>query len=791
MMRLRNASALRSAGAVDPADAAQASGIGARKWRPAWEAAPAAAALAASAGTALFGAVGWMPIDAALACGGALALLAGWRTAGALSVWRRRAPLSGFAPLFMTMEDLAARMRAMGDGRLPQAARTGADPAERIAMLPGGGGGDRNGEPLFRAASESPVGSVWFGLGFPWTPVEAQAVEELSRIDWRRLRTPPRLRRLLTPDPGLTDRDIGLGFIHGAGPGDALIERPISSLGGGTLIVGTTQAGKGVMLSNLVSQAILRGDAVIVIDPKSSKRLLGAVRAACRAAGREAPLEFHPAFPKRGVRLDPLGSRTRATEIASRVTAVMPEGDGAFTAFAWEAVHVMTLGLLHAGERPTLRAFRRLLDTGVEELLGRCLERDLAEQVPRWRERLRRLALLEGFERAGRRSETALETSLSAAAEAAVELGLAPAEASRILASLEAGEADPGGREPAALRVLVALWEEAVLRAPGGRPSEASCALLSVWRHSPEHYAKITASLKPVLAMLTSGPLGRSLSPDDKAGEDDEDDEDDEEGGDNRHDDRPVVTMAGVIAARRVLYLGLDALPDATVAGALGSILLSDLAAAAGDIYSRGASGADATRVALFVDETANVVNGPLIEILNKGLEAGISTTCAMQTVSDLEARLGGAARARMVLGNLNNLVALRTKDQETQRFVAESFGRTTLWETSASLSTRAQADPLPGFSASASRSLTGRRDAIVPLECLGSLPNLEFFASLSGGRLWKGRIPILLPEARGRRILNERGELLSARERARAGARPKGRRASAVKEMIRRGIER
>ncbi len=126
MMRLRNASALRSAGAVDPADAAQASGIGARKWRPAWEAAPAAAALAASAGTALFGAVGWMPIDAALACGGALALLAGWRTAGALSVWRRRAPLSGFAPLFMTMEDLAARMRAMGDGRLPQAARTGA-----------------------------------------------------------------------------------------------------------------------------------------------------------------------------------------------------------------------------------------------------------------------------------------------------------------------------------------------------------------------------------------------------------------------------------------------------------------------------------------------------------------------------------------------------------------------------------------------------------------------------------------------------------------------------------------
>ena len=31
-----------------------------------------------------------------------------------------------------------------------------------------------------------------------------------------------------------------------------------------------------------------------------------------------------------------------------------------------------------------------------------------------------------------------------------------------------------------------------------------------------------------------------------------------------------------------------------------------------------------------------------------------------------------------------------------------------------------------------------------MPLEALGQLPNLEFFASLSGGRLWKGRMPIL-----------------------------------------------
>ena len=39
-----------------------------------------------------------------------------------------------------------------------------------------------------------------------------------------------------------------------------------------------------------------------------------------------------------------------------------------------------------------------------------------------------------------------------------------------------------------------------------------------------------------------------------------------------------------------------------------------------------------------FVDETANVINPPLIEILNKGMEAGFQCVCAMQTISDLEA---------------------------------------------------------------------------------------------------------------------------------------------------------
>lgn len=677
-------------------------------YRPAWEVRPAIWNLGAAAFASAAALSGNLPASWGILWGTGALLLSAWRWKEALAVWKRRAPLSGFEPLFMTMEDLVLRLREMSGRRLPEAARTGA----RFPLLlqSGGTGRTRHGKAfdearnprvLFLSQAEPRVENVWFGMGFPWTPVEAQKLEELSRVPRDVMTVPPGIRPLVTQDRGLSEKEIGSPILHGVGPGEAPIERPIRSLGGGTLLVGTTQAGKGVMLTSLIAQAILRGDAVIVIDPKSSKRLRGAIHAACAAAGREPPHEFHPAFPARGVRLDPLGSWTRATEIASRVTAILPpESDGVFTSFAWEAVHVMSMGLLFAGEKPSLGKFRRILAEGIEPLFAKCLDISLEKHVPYWRDRV--IAIME------------------------VEA-----------ASLSA---PPGSRANLSLLARIALWERSVSE---DQKEPEVAGLLSVFRHSREHYAKITASLVPALSMLTSGPLGTSLSPDP----------------DDIEDDRPIVTVDRVLDAGGVLYLGLDALPDPQVAGSLGALILSDMAASAGRRYNLERSGDEAASISLFVDETANVINRPLIEILNKGMEAGIQTTCAMQTIADLEARLGSRAAARMALGNLNNLIALRTKDQETQKFVTEAFGRTTVWETSASFASTADSSPIPRFRASVSRGLSGRRETVVPTEALGMLPNLEFFASLSGGKLWKGRVPILLPEVSGRRLFKKKGE--------------------------------
>ncbi len=152
-------------------------------------------------------------------------------------------------------------------------------------------------------------------------------------------------------------------------------------------------------------------------------------------------------------------------------------------------------------------------------------------------------------------------------------------------------------------------------------------------------------------------------------------------------DKRPIWDMESLVKCKGVLYVNLDSLSDNMIASAVGSMLLSDLTAYAGKRYNLGLND---VRISLYVDEASNVINQPLIELLNKGAEGGVYTTIAIQTVPDLAHRLGSVHAARMVLGNCNNLIALRCKDRETQDFVTETFGKTYIHNVDTTLSTHA-----------------------------------------------------------------------------------------------------
>jgi conjugal transfer pilus assembly protein TraD len=274
---------------------------------------------------------------------------------------------------------------------------------------------------------------------------------------------------------------------------------------------------------------------------------------------------------------------------------------------------------------------------------------------------------------------------------------------------------------------LLRYYREAVR---AREPSTVIEGLANLVEHERVHFAKMIASLMPILTMLTAADLGPLLSP---------------EAADPR-DPRRLTSMAECIERAQVVYLGLDALADSMVGGAIGSILVADLAAVAGDRYNYGVG---LKPVNVFVDEAAEVVNDPFIQLLNKGRGAGLRLTIATQTFADFAARTGSEAKARQVLGNINNLMALRVLDAETQQYVTDSLPKTRLKSVlRTQASTTHAGNPLL-YTGSVGERLGEEEGDLFPPALLGQLPNLHYLAILAGGRVVKGRLPILKVEER------------------------------------------
>lgn len=529
------------------------------------------------------------------------------------------------------------------------------------------------------------LGEVFLGYGFEWQPVHSQRLYELAKVNFRDYIVSPWWLRILgydvDPQP---DDEIGLPYIHGVEPVERPLYRPLQNFEGGTLLVGTTQSGKGVALAGLITQAVRRGDVVVVMDPKNSERLKRVVQRAC-ADYREpdAFIEFHPAFPEIGVRVDPMFNWQKPTEIASRVQSIMPPNTGAFGAFAWDAVNVVVQGLVDLEDRPNLMKLARYIEGGIEPVLEATLRRYLDEALDSgWRD-------LPEFK--------------------------------KLLQDAKRGEIRrPSDRATAELLAMVAFYQHSISTSMRSKVVDSQ---IRTFQHPREHYQKITANVVPILSMLTSGALGKSLSPDPF----------------DADDRRPIMNMEKIVSGGHVLYMCLDSLPDPDVASAIGAIWLADMSAFAGMRYNLGGN----QRISLFVDEVSNVINTPLIELLNKGAEGGIFTTCAMQTLADMAKRLGSEEAARMALGNLNNLIAFRSKDRPTQEFIVETFGKTAIHTMKVGLNHGIDAH-VGDFSSGYSTQISEPFEESVPADVLGKLPNLQYFASVSGGRLLKGRFPII-----------------------------------------------
>lgn len=423
---------------------------------------------------------------------------------------------------------------------------------------------------------------MWIGNGFMWENRHAQRVFEILKRDWTSIvRYEKGFKRIIQGKK--KELPIGQPWIHGVEPKEIRLLQPLNHTEGHTLIVGTTGSGKTRMFDILISQAILRNEAVIIVDPKGDKEMRDNARRACVAMGQpERFVSFHPAFPEESVRIDPLRNFSRVTEIASRLAALIPSEAGAdpFKSFGWQALNNIAQGLIITHERPNLVKLRRFLEGGAANLVSNAVRAYAERVMPDWEQ-----------------------------------------EAVPYLDKVK-----NGSREKIAF-ALMKFYENVI---QPKHPNSDLEGLLSMFQHDQTHFSKMVANLLPIMNMLTSGDLGSLLSPD----------------ATDLTDERPITDSAKIINNAQVAYLGLDSLTDSMVGSAMGSIFLSDLTAVAGDRYNYGI---DNKPVNIFVDEAAEVINDPFIQLLNKGRGAKLRLFVATQTFADFAARLGSKDKALQV----------------------------------------------------------------------------------------------------------------------------------------------
>lgn len=528
------------------------------------------------------------------------------------------------------------------------------------------------------------VDPVYIGSGFEWEQSHSQAVREIEGRDKRHINPPKFYKRLRQMVGMASNRNIhGSAWIHGLGRD---VERnqfmDADDLYSHIGIFGTTGAGKGRIIEPYIEQAIDRGDAVIILDPKWDEGMVNRAYGELKRRGRpEDFLLFAPAFPRHSVRINPFQNFSAGTQLASRSTSLLPPGDGGnFTAFAWKAINNVVQGMILAGEAPSIKAIRYIVggQAQMHDLFVRAFVRFMRPREQKF----------PGWEEGVRNTQSGLK-----------------------------------GKDRVPGMGHLVFYENEV------RPHEISEPLegiREVIRHPSEHYTKMISNIGPSLTALSTEDIAALLSPD----------------YDDYDDPRPLVNLKQIVRKGQVLYVALNSLGDFQTADWIGSLLLADMTTVVADRYNHG----EADRgVTLIVDEIAEVANKAFVKFLNKSRGAKIRTIWSTQVIADLSVRFSSDDEATQILGNVNTLYAGRLKDQDTKEYMSRKLGTTRVTSVAENHSSSTKVDGLVDFNRGTGSRFDHRDgESRVPPEVFDNLPDLHFFASLHDSRKLKLRVPYM-----------------------------------------------
>jgi conjugal transfer pilus assembly protein TraD len=541
-------------------------------------------------------------------------------------------------------------------------------------------------------------GTIYLGRSFEWTSDSAQKLYDVRKVSIQKL-LPGRLGAMFLsliymkriPAKGA----IGQYWIHGlCSENDKPLYLTDAQWEGNTCVMGVPGSGKTTLMSALVQQNCLRGDATLIIDPKADKGLENAARAAAKLTGRDFYM-VHLTRMSESVRINPISNFLKVSELATRLASLVPaksESDP-FKGFAWGVINSIAGGIIYMNEwsteenklhlnKPTIAKIRRYVELGSDGLV--------------------RNVLLTHFR---------------------LHINALPKDKRDGVVKKEITD-------------LIALYRTL------GRADQHEVVdqLIAMYEHPDVHFEKMIASLKPPLISLSGGELSEILSPDPE---------------ENPDDERLIVDSEQIVNEGAVLYVALDALADEFVSGAVGAILLADWASMASARYRRMTpEEAKKKLVHILVDEAGEIVKGGgagatgMYQLLSKGRGAGFRCVCFSQAVGDWSTGLGSKEAAFKLLGNTNNKIALRCTDPDTQEFFSSLLGEVPINTANYKIANGSSGNDgdITNYNGGYSEGLTETETELFTSSMLGGLPNFEYIGILAGQHVVKGRFEIFEP---------------------------------------------
>jgi len=495
----------------------------------------------------------------------------------------------------------------------------------------------------------------------------------------------------------------GSPVIHGVEPDEGEVWMPLSERVGHCLVVGTTRVGKTRLAELYVTQDIHRKsvsgehEVVIVFDPKGDADLLKRMYAECKCAGRENEFYvFHLGHPEISARYNAVGRFGRISEVASRISGQL-SGEGnsaAFREFAWRFVNIIARALVELGRRPDYTQIARHV-VNIDELFIEYAKVAFArdKQSNAWEHIVN------------------IESGLN---DKSIPLNMR-------------------GRDKRVVAVEQYIGQV-------GFFDPVMDGLRSAVRYDRTYFDKIVASLLPLLEKLTTGKTAELLAPNYS----------------DLSDTRPIFDWMQVIRKAGVVYVGLDAMSDAVVASAVGNSMFADLVSVAGHIYKHGITdglpGGESHKkipINLHADEFNELMGDEFIPLINKGGGAGMQVTAYTQTISDIEARIGNAAKAGQVVGNFNTLQMLRVRETKTAELLTKQLPKVNILTNTLVSGATDSADPSAAtdFTSSSQDRVSATSVPMIEPAHIVKLPKGQMFSLQEGGQLWKVRMPLPKPD--------------------------------------------